>query len=128
MQLTPKEPAKARATSHQNPDKAAKLLNPNPNMLLPEHHDMTRSGIPSALTSGKSSAADLLAAQVTAQAPITTTTSSGHGGHWPKGCPQGEELENDSDSPEDPDDTIQVSRSLAQQCLAALAISPARIR
>ncbi|KAH9970643.1 hypothetical protein BGW80DRAFT_561569 [Lactifluus volemus] len=110
----------------------SQLLNPDPNVLPPGHrvtssHDMTRSGIPSALTSGKSSAAHPLAAQVTAQAPIATATSSGHGGYRPKGRPQGEELEDDSDSPEDPDDTIQVSRSLAQQRLAALA-NPSRRR
>jgi Protein of unknown function (DUF3295) len=112
----------------------SQLLNPDPNVLPSGHpyrvastHDVTRSGIPSALTSGKSSAAHPLAAQVTAQAPLATATSSGHGGYRPKGRPQGEELEDDSDSPEDPDDTIQVSRSLAQQRLAALA-NPSRRR
>ena len=106
----------------------SQLLNPDPNVLPPGHpyrvtstHDVTRPGISSALTSGKSSAALPLAAQVTAQAPIVTAASSGHGGYRPKGRPQGEELEDESDSPEDPDDTIQVSRSLAQQRLAALA-------
>jgi hypothetical protein len=91
-------------------------------------HDVTRSSaIPSALTSGKSSAAVPLAAQVTAQAPMATATSSTHAVYRPKGRPQGEELEDDSDSPDDPDDTIQVSRSLAQQRLAALA-NPSRRR
>jgi Protein of unknown function (DUF3295) len=107
----------------------SQLLNPDPNVLPPGRpyrvaspHDMARSAVPSALTSAKSSAALPLAAQVTAQAPITTVAdSSGHGGYRPKGRPQGEELEDESDSPEDPDDTIQVSRSLAQQRLAALA-------
>ncbi|KAI0245974.1 hypothetical protein BJV78DRAFT_1356447 [Lactifluus subvellereus] len=112
----------------------SQLLNPDPNILPPGRpyrvastHDVTRPGVPSALTSGKSSAALPLAAQVTAQAPIATAASSGHGGYRPKGRPQGEELEDESDSPDDPDDTIQVSRSLAQQRLAALA-NPSRRR
>ncbi|KAI0260468.1 hypothetical protein BC834DRAFT_1044630 [Gloeopeniophorella convolvens] len=100
----------------------SQLLNPDPNMLPPGHpfrvssaHDLTR-------TASKSSASLPQAAQVTAQAPIAATMSSGpHGGYRPKGRPQGEELEDESDSPDDPDDTIQVSRSLAQQRLAALA-------
>ena len=124
----------------------SQLLNPDPTVFPPGRpyrvsstHDMTRPGIPSALTSGKSSAALPQAAQVTAQAPMGAATSSGHtngkvngsggggGGYRPKGRPQGEELEDDSDSPDDPDDTIQVSHSLAQQRLAALA-NPARRR
>ncbi|KAH9957133.1 hypothetical protein BC827DRAFT_1227745, partial [Russula dissimulans] len=112
----------------------SQLLNPDPNVFPPRHpfrvtstHDVTGSGIPSALTSGKASAALPLAAQVTAEAPVATATSSAHGGYRPKGRPQGEELEDDSDSPDDPDDTIQVSRSLAQQRLAALA-NPSRRR
>ncbi|KAI9511937.1 hypothetical protein F5148DRAFT_1312270 [Russula earlei] len=112
----------------------SQLLNPDPNMFPPGHpsrvtspHDVTRPGMPSALTSGKATAAIPLAAQVTAQAPMATATSSTHGGYRPKGRPQGEELEDDSDSPDDPDDSIQVSRSLAQQRLAALA-NPSRRR
>jgi hypothetical protein len=120
----------------------SQLLNPDPTVFPPGRpyrvsstHDMTRPGIPSAFTSGKSSAALPQAAQVTAQAPMGGATPSGHtngnggggGGYRPKGRPQGEELEDDSDSPDDPDDTIQVSHSLAQQRLAALA-NPARRR
>ncbi len=124
----------------------SQLLNPDPTVFPPARpyrvsstHDMTRPGIPSALTSGKSSAALPQAAQITAQAPMGAATSSGHsngngkvnggggGGYRPKGRPQGEELEDESDSPDDPDDTIQVSHSLAQQRLAALA-NPARRR
>ena len=113
----------------------SQLLNPDPNVIPPGHrvastHDVTRTtGIPSTLTSGKSSAALPLAAQVTAQAPIVpAATTSTHGGYRPKGRPQGEELEDESDSPDDPDDTIQVSHSLAQQRLAALAAKPSRRR
>lgn len=112
----------------------SQLLNPDPNMFPPGHsyrvtssQDLTRPGIPSALTSGKSAAALPLAAQVNAQAPMVTATSSAHGGYRPKGRPQGEELEDESDSPDDPDDTIQLSHSLAQQRLAALA-NPSRRR
>ena len=112
----------------------SQLLNPDPGMFPPGHpyrvtssQDVTRPGIPSALTSGKSAAALPLAAQVTAQAPMVTATSSAHGVYRPKGRPQGEELEDESDSPDDPDDTIQLSHSLAQQRLAALA-NPSRRR
>ena len=115
----------------------SQLLNPDPTVFPPGRpyrvvstHDVTRTtGIPSTLTAGKSSAALPLAAQVTAQAPIVpAATSSNHGGYRPKGRPQGEELEDESDSPDDPDDTIQVSHSLAQQRLAALAAKPSRRR
>jgi len=112
----------------------SQLLNPDPTTFPPGHsyrvastHDVTRPAIPSALTSGKSAAAMPLAAQVTAQAPMVTATSSAQGAYRPKGRPQGEELEDESDSPDDPDDTIQISRSLAQQRLAALA-NPSRRR
>ena len=125
----------------------SQLLNPDPTVLPPGRphrvsstHDIPRPGVPSALTSGKSSAAVPQAAQVTAQAPMgAAATSSGHGNgkvngsagkgaYRPKGRPQGEELEDESDSPDDPDDTIQVSHSLAQQRLAALAKPGARRR
>jgi len=116
----------------------SQLLNPDPNVFPPGRpyravstHDVTRTtGIPSTLTAGKSSAALPIAAQVTAQAPmVPSATSSNHGGYRPKGRPQGEELEDESDSPDDPDDTIQVSHSLAQQRLAALAAAkPSRRR
>ena len=120
----------------------SQLLNPDPTVFPPARpyrvsstHDIARPSMPSALTSGKSSAALPQADQVTAQAPTGGVTSSGHtngnvngsGGYRPKGRPQSEELEDDSDSPDDPDDSIQVSHSLAQQRLAALA-NPARRR
>jgi hypothetical protein len=115
----------------------SQLLNPDPNVFPPGRpyrvvstHDVTRTtGIPPTLAAGKSSSALPLVAQVTAQAPIVpAATSSSHGGYRPKGRPQGEELEDESDSPDDPDDTIQVSHSLAQQRLAALAAKPSRRR
>ena len=131
----------------------SQLLNPDPTVLPPPppgrtfSHDMTmtmsmRTSIPSALTltSGKSSVVVPQAAQITAQAPTATSSGSGKaskvsgggsggggGAYRPKGRPQGQELEDDSDSPDDPDDTIQVSHSLAQQRLAALA-NPTRRR
>ncbi len=116
----------------------SQLLNPDPNVFPSGHqyrvvstHDVTRtSGIPSTLASSKSPAALPIAARVTAQAPIVpAATSSNHGGYRPKGRPQGQELEDESDSPDDPDDAIQVSHSLAQQRLAALAAAkPSRRR
>ena len=57
----------------------------------------TNAAIPLALTSGKSAAALPLAVQVT---PMVTATSSTHSGYCPKGRPQGEEPEDDSDSPD----------------------------
>ncbi|KAI0039034.1 hypothetical protein FA95DRAFT_1658490 [Auriscalpium vulgare] len=116
------------------------LLNPDPN-LLPQNHpyrsnstaDLARlqhhrgassaTPAPQPLTSSKSSAALPTTAQVNAQAPRTNGDNGTRGGGYrPKGRPQGEDMEDDSDSgDENPDDTIQVSHSLAQQKLAALA-------
>ena len=89
-------------------------------------HDVTSTGLPSALTPSKSPAAPPLAAHVSAQAPIKTTiTPSIPGGYRPKGHLQGDELEDESD---DPDEVIQDSHSLAQQRLAAPAAGPFRRR
>ncbi|KAI0058744.1 hypothetical protein BV25DRAFT_1901966 [Artomyces pyxidatus] len=117
------------------------LLNPDPSVLPPGHpyrvnsshdvgrqpHRSTSSPMPhSQLSTSKSAAALPTTAQVTATiTPVNGDSGKGkgsHGGYRPKGRPQGEEMEDDSDSDdENPDDTIQVSRSLAQQKLAALA-------
>ncbi|THH12667.1 hypothetical protein EW146_g7481 [Bondarzewia mesenterica] len=113
------------------------LLNPDPSRLPPGHSyrsnssaDVTRSrlsGAPVQLSTSKSAAALPLAAQITAQV-ATTNGAQDHRGYRLKGCPQGQEMEEDSDSGEEnPDDGIQVSRSLAQQKLAALA-DPSRRR
>ncbi|KAI0364474.1 hypothetical protein BV20DRAFT_857769 [Pilatotrama ljubarskyi] len=109
----------------------SQLLNPDPNIFPPNHpyrttrstQDMTqlaRQGPAPMLQMSKSSAAVPLAAQVTAEAPITTVDNSRPSGYRPKGRPQEEELDTESDD-DNPDDTIQLSRSLAQQKLAALA-------
>ncbi|KAI0351791.1 hypothetical protein OH77DRAFT_855947 [Trametes cingulata] len=109
----------------------SQLLNPDPSIFPPNHpyrttrstQDMTqlgRQGPAPMLQMSKSSAAVPLAAQVTAQAPITQVDTSRPSGYRPKGRPQEEELDTESDD-DNPDDTIQVSRSLAQQKLAALA-------
>src|ERR1700691_369578 len=76
------------------------------------------------LTTSKGSAAIPQASQATARAPSTNGTnhrskSKDDGGYQPKGRPQGQEMEDDSDS--DADDRIQLSRSVAQERLAALA-------
>ncbi|TBU36860.1 hypothetical protein BD309DRAFT_877570 [Dichomitus squalens] len=68
----------------------------------------------------KSTAAVPLAAQVQITASVAPADNSRQGVYRPKGRPQEEELEDTSDD-ENPDDTIQVSYSLAQQKLAALA-------
>ncbi|KAH9910328.1 uncharacterized protein BXZ73DRAFT_58645 [Epithele typhae] len=68
----------------------------------------------------KSSAAVPLAAPVTA-ASVAPATSGSDQRYRPKGRPQGEEIEYSDSDEEHPDDTIQVSVSLAHQKLAALA-------
>ena len=121
------------------------LLNPDPNIFPSNHpyrtsasaHDLTQlprrsSGFApmtpiTPLKTSKSSAALPQASQATAQAPWTNGTNrqpktKADGGYQPKGRPQDQEMEDDSDSDEhNPDDAIQVSRSVAQERLAALA-------
>ncbi|TFY70951.1 hypothetical protein EVG20_g2055 [Dentipellis fragilis] len=112
------------------------LLNPDPSVLphgAPyrsiSSHDISRLPRTSALTAqlsmSKSSAALPTMAQVTAQVPKTngaTAAPDTQRGYRPKAQPQGSEVEYDSDSgDENPDDTIQLSNSLAHQKLAALA-------
>ncbi|KAI9000493.1 hypothetical protein BD414DRAFT_471777 [Trametes punicea] len=111
----------------------SQLLNPDPNIFPPNHpyrlsrstQDMTqlgRQGPAPMLQISKSSAAVPLAAQITAQAPLAAVPdNSRQGGYRPKGRPQEAELEDTESDDDNPDDTIQVSRSLAQQKLAALA-------
>ena len=92
-------------------------------------HDVTGTGIPSALTPSKSPTAPPLAAQVSTQAPIKPTiTPSSPGGYRPKGHPQEEEEEDVSDFSYDQDDIIQDSHSLSQQGPAAPAAVPFRRR
>ncbi|KAI0649558.1 hypothetical protein C8Q79DRAFT_520834 [Trametes meyenii] len=112
----------------------SQLLNPDPNIFPPNHpyrssrstQDMTqlgRSGPTPMLQMSKSSVAVPLAAQVqvTAPAPPSAVDNTRPGGYRLKGRPQEEELEDTESDDDNPDDTIQVSRSLAQQKLAALA-------
>ena len=124
----------------------SQLLNPDPTIFPPNHpyhtslstqdfsrlpRDSSRVGAPPGLTTSKSAVALPLAAQVTVGSVSGQQhhSHSGHGsgdGHGvmqrPKGRPQGLEMEDDTDSgDENPDDRIQVSRSVAQQKLAALA-------
>ncbi|GBE88072.1 hypothetical protein SCP_1203010 [Sparassis crispa] len=112
----------------------SQLLNPDPTIFPPNHsyrtshstQDMTQfarqSGhAPSPLPTSKSSAAVPVAAQITAQVPARDRSAGDNGAYRLKGRPQGEEMEEDSDSGEEnPDNAIQLSRSLAQQKLAAL--------
>jgi len=109
----------------------SQLLNPDPNIFPPNHpyrtrgfssQDMTmygRQGGLSPLPTSKSSVAVPQAATVTAQAP--PTNGSGLASTRPKGRPQTAEMEDESGSEESGDNAIQLSRSLAQQKLAALA-------
>jgi hypothetical protein len=114
------------------------LLNPDPKIFPPNHPYRTsyssqdiqairRSGVnraPVGLQTSRSAAVLPLAAQmtaVTAQAPAPAPVTAGEpssGGYRPRGQPQGQEME-ESDSGEE--DTIQISKSVAQQRLAALA-------
>ncbi|KAA1479005.1 hypothetical protein DENSPDRAFT_846016 [Dentipellis sp. KUC8613] len=112
------------------------LLNPDPSV-FPQgapyrsnsSHDVSRpvrtSALTAQLSTSKSSAALPTMAQVTAQVPKTngvTAAPDHQRGYRPKAQPQGPEVEYDSDSgDENPDDTIQLSHSLAHQKLAALA-------
>ncbi|KAH9913396.1 hypothetical protein B0H21DRAFT_772969 [Amylocystis lapponica] len=110
----------------------SQLLNPDPNLFPPNHpyrtsystQDMTQFGrhgtFSPSLHTSKSSAAVPLAAQVTAQAPSTNGAQQ-TGGYIRKGRPQGAEMEDSDSGDENPDNVIQVSHSLAQQKLAALA-------
>ncbi|THH29477.1 hypothetical protein EUX98_g4704 [Antrodiella citrinella] len=113
----------------------SQLLNPDPALFPPGHpmptsfssQDMTqlsRSGWMGAphLHTSKSTVAVPLAAQVNADQITAPTQSGSKSGYRPKGRPQGEEMEYDSDSGDETGDNgIQVPRSLAQQKLAALA-------
>ncbi|CAL1708343.1 unnamed protein product [Somion occarium] len=114
----------------------SQLLNPDPNLFPPNHpyrtsyssQDVTqlgKSGRPLAPTifTSKSTAAVPLANVVNAQAPpMSSGGPHDTRGYRPKGCPEEAELEDDSDSDEEnPENAIQVLRSLAQQKLAALA-------
>ncbi|KZT67984.1 hypothetical protein DAEQUDRAFT_766748 [Daedalea quercina L-15889] len=132
----------------------SQLLNPDPNLFPPNHpyrrgfssQDMTqyaRQAPPPPVQTSKSSVALPQAAAVVAQAPLTdgvhastvrakgtsttaTATATATAART-KGRPQSAELDEDTDSEsENPDNGIQVSRSLAQQKLAALADSSRR--
>lgn len=116
----------------------SQLLNPDPELFPPNHpyrtsyssQDMTQLGrqgrlpLPNQMSS-RSSAAVPLATQIT---PVTAQASppqASGSSHRLKGRPQGAEME--SDSEDEPDNGIQLSRSVAQQKLAALA-GPSRRR
>ena len=116
----------------------SQLLNPDPNIFPPNHpyrtyssQDVTQLGKhsgrlpPTNHMTSRSSAAVPLATQIT---PLTAQVSPSNGvsqPYRPKGRPEGAEME--SDSEDDQENGIQVSRSLAQQKLAALA-GPSRRR
>jgi hypothetical protein len=129
----------------------SQLLNPDPSRFPPNHPYRTSQSTadlaqlprtsaaarpPPTLQTSKSAAALPLAAQVTARsiaarggisALASAAANNGNATRGPvsprrKGRPQGAEMEEDSDSADDnATDTIQVSRSVAQQKLAALA-------
>lgn len=114
------------------------LLNPDPTQFPPNHpyrtsrstQDFTQLPRRSAtsgftpmapLTTSKSTALLPKASQTTAQAlaPIQSVTTHGvDAGYQSKGRPEGQEMEEDTDSGDD--DKIQISQSVAQQRLAAL--------
>ncbi|TFK81716.1 hypothetical protein K466DRAFT_604271 [Polyporus arcularius HHB13444] len=115
----------------------SQLLNPDPNLFPPNHpyrnsrstQDMTQFARQAAaspmLPTSRSSVAVPLAAQVapvTVQAAVQPPADNARqGAYRPRGRPQEAELEDTESDEENPDDTIQVSHSLAQQKLAALA-------
>ena len=108
----------------------SQLLNPDPNIFPPNHpyrstrstQDMTQFARQAApvLPTSRSSVAVPLAAQVTVQAPVLPADNARQGAYRPRGPPQEMDMDTESDD-ENPDDAIQVSHSLAQQKLAALA-------
>jgi Protein of unknown function (DUF3295) len=76
--------------------------------------------VPPGLHASKSAAALPIATQASASGGATGNSSSS--GYRPKGRPEGQEMEDDSESGEEnADDSIQVSRSVAQRRLALLA-------
>ncbi|KII85260.1 hypothetical protein PLICRDRAFT_701423 [Plicaturopsis crispa FD-325 SS-3] len=99
------------------------LLKPDPALFPPNHPYAQRTNFAmTPLQASKTSAAPPVAAQMTnITAQPTATTSNGTGGYRPKGRPQGQELEEDTDDEEDTNDGIQLSRSVAHEKLAALA-------
>ena len=119
------------------------LLNPDPNIFPPNHpyrtsassQDVTRlpgrNGIGgftpmTPLTTSKSSAAIAQASQTTARVPSASGTNhrpktKADGGYQPKGRPQGQEMDDSDSDGDNSDDKIQLSRSVAQERLAALA-------
>ncbi|GJE89785.1 DUF1752 and DUF3295 domain-containing protein [Phanerochaete sordida] len=132
-----------RSYSNLNRSKSgllSQLLNPDPTIFPSSHsyrtsyssQDMTQLAKqgggrlpPTNHLTSRSSVAVPLATQIT---PLTAQVSPSNGANQPyrpKGRPEGAEME--SDSEDDQDNGIQVSRSLAQQKLAALA-GPSRRR
>jgi len=139
--------AKVPKRSYSNLDRSKSgllttLLNPNPT-IFPSNHpyrtsassqDITRlhgrNGFGftpmTPLTTSKSSAAIPQASQAIAQAPSTSGTNHRHkvkadGSYQPKGRPQGQEMDDSDSDGDNSDDKIQLSRSVAQERLAALA-------
>lgn len=125
----------------------SQLMNPDPSIFPPNHPyrqshsttDMTQFARqhggrlpPPNYQTSRSSAAVPLAAQITpmnALAPSTNGAGAGassNAAYRPKGRPQGEELETDTEE-EGAENGLQLSTSLAQQKLAALA-GPSRRR
>ena len=120
------------------------LLNPDPNVFPPDHpyrrgfssQDMTQfgrqgHGVFTPLPTSKSSVALPQEAPVVAQAPRTdgvrvSNVKAKDPALAKKGRPQSTELEYSDSEDENTDNGIQVSRSLAQQKLAALADSNRR--
>lgn len=106
----------------------SQLLNPDP-QIFPVNHpyrtssstqDMTQFSRGSGLMLTRRSTAQPLATQVTAHAPSQNSDpSAGAGKYRPKGRPEGAEM--DDDSGEEDENKLELSTSLAQQRLAALA-------
>jgi hypothetical protein len=114
------------------------LLNPDPSIFPPNHPYRTsfssqdlsrlpkdvRAFAQPILHTSKSAAALPLAAAVTAHVGSANVNQSGptvEQGYRPKGRPPNQEMEDDSDTEdENPENSVQLSRSVAQERLAAL--------
>lgn len=140
--------AKVPKRSYSNLDRTrsgllSALLNPDPKIFPANHpyrtshstqdmtqlprrgHTLSNLAPMAPLSSSKSAVALPHAVQATVRAPpsgLTEALSKGQveGGYQPKGRPHGQEMDSDSED-DNPDDKIQVSKSVAQERLAALA-------
>ncbi|KAF4597715.1 hypothetical protein EYR40_008180 [Pleurotus pulmonarius] len=94
---------------------------PNGHVRRPSEQAPKLPSIVGSLRSTKGAAAMPLAAQVTVSNVPATNQSNGPGAYRPKGRPQEEELEDDTDTDDNADNSVPMSQSYVYQKLADLA-------